>query len=217
MFKGIVEATGRVKDIEKKGGSGRITVETPFRGKNALAVGGSIAVDGVCLTVEEIRDGIFSAHISGETLGRTTLGRLRRGDRVNLERPLTPGTPLGGHLVTGHVDCTGRIEKKERLKEGLLVHIFLPEEYRRYVAEKGSVAVDGISLTVCGLLPQGFSVVLVPHTVRVTTIGDKPVGGTVNIETDIIAKYVERFLTGHRGGITEAFLKEHGFIKEQKE
>ncbi len=214
MFTGIVEATGRVKDIEKRGGSGRITVETPFRDEDAIPTGGSVAVDGVCLTVRAMKDGLLRADLSGETLARTTLGRAKRGDRVNLERPLTPRTPLGGHLVTGHVDCTGRIEKKERLGEGVLVHISIPEGHGRYVVEKGSVAVDGMSLTVCGLLPQGFSVVLVPHTLKVTTMGEKPVGSPVNIETDIIAKYVERFLKGYSGGLTRAFLKDHGFIRD---
>ncbi len=214
MFTGIVEATGTVKDIEKKGGSGRITVETPFRDGDSIPVGGSLSVDGVCLTATEIKDGLFRADLSGETLSKTTLGSLKRGDRVNLERPLTLGTPLGGHLVTGHVDCTGRIEKKERLKDGLLIYISIPEEHKRYLVEKGSVAVDGISLTVCGLTAVGFTVVLVPHTLRVTTIGNKPVGSPVNIETDIIAKYVERFLGGTRKGITEAFLREQGFIKD---
>ncbi|MBI5598834.1 MAG: riboflavin synthase [Deltaproteobacteria bacterium] len=215
MFTGIIEATGKVKSVEKTGASGRITVKSPFA-PGVLETGGSVAVDGVCLTVTEFRDGLFTADVSGETLRLTTLGGLKAGASVNLERPLTPSTPIGGHLVTGHVDCVGVIAHRVDKEDGAEFEIRIPREFLNLVVvvHKGSVAIDGISLTVASVTEDGFKVVLIPHTMKVTAISGKKPGSKVNIETDIIGKYVKRFLSPHTGGgVTEGFLVEHGFIK----
>ncbi len=214
MFTGIVEDLGVVKSVEKKGTSGRITVESGF-GPGALATGDSIAVDGVCLTVVEYRDGLFSAEISGETLGNSTLGGIEVGSRVNLERPLTPSKPLGGHIVTGHIDCTGTIRSRHSSDDGAEFEITVPRASLGLIVHKGSVAVDGVSLTVASLTGDGFRVAVIPHTLKTTTLSLRRVGSRVNIETDIIARYVERLISSYRRtGITQDFLAEHGFLKK---
>ncbi len=215
MFTGIIEDVGTVKSIEKQGVSGTIEVGTSLDIKD-LSTGDSIAVDGVCLTVVAVDGAIIKAELSEETLGLTTLGSLKRGDRVNLERPLTLGKPIGGHLVTGHVDATGVIKGRRRTGAGIDVEIEIPAGLARQVVRKGSIAVDGISLTVADIRDRVFRVSIIPHTLKVTTLGEKVPGGRVNIETDIIGKYVERFMRPlEAGGVTEELLIRHGFMKDR--
>ncbi|MEK6539865.1 MAG: riboflavin synthase [Deltaproteobacteria bacterium] len=213
MFTGIIQAVGRVKDIDAKGDSARITVE--HGGSIAdIKPGDSVAVDGVCLTVVEFSLSVFKADISGETLRLTTLGNKRRGGLVNLENPLTPSSPIGGHFVTGHVDGIGLIARKAAAGEFAEIDFSIPAELQGQIVKKGSVAVDGISLTVADLIEQGFRVAIIPHTLKNTSLSSKKEGDRVNIETDIIAKYVERFLGAYKKqGIDEDFLRRHGFIK----
>jgi len=220
MFTGIIEDIGRVKSIESSGDSAKIEIISSLD-ISAMAVGGSIAVDGACLTITSVVEGesSFMADLSSETLAGTTLGRgLRAGSLVNLERPLTLSKPLGGHLVTGHVDAVGVI-KKRTLKGGrgggafVDMEVELPERLSSQVVLKGSIAIDGISLTLTMARPGRIGVVLIPHTLKETTLLAKNPGGLVNLETDIIAKYVERSLASDKGnGVTEGFLMEHGFL-----
>ncbi len=216
MFTGIIEDVGTVKHIEKQGLSGTIVVETALD-MEGFSVGDSMAVDGVCLTIEKISGGTFSAHLSEETLKLTTLGELKRGRKVNIERPLTISKPLGGHIVTGHVDATGTIKGRTQRGANLDIEVEMPRRLSAQVVKKGSIAVDGISLTVAGLTGSGFRVTVIPHTLKMTTLSLKGPGERVNIETDIIGKYVERFLGSRTGGgeVTEDFLSEHGFLKER--
>ncbi|MCX7821893.1 MAG: riboflavin synthase [Syntrophobacterales bacterium] len=228
MFTGLVEGMGVVRRIESTGGSGgswdrRIEVEPLFE-VEVLSIGESISIDGVCLTVVSWNGTVFRADVSTETLSRSTLGDRKPGDLVNLERALKVGDRLGGHLVMGHVDCVGVFKK--RLEEGRSLRLFfeIPDRFSRYVVEKGSVAVNGVSLTVNGCSGNRFDVNIIPHTAMVTNIGLLKPGDRVNIETDIIGKYVERILLAWKrednrssaegkSVITEDFLKLHGFLK----
>ena len=212
MFTGIIETIGTLKSVEKRGGSAKIVITSPFKDGD-IKTGDSIAVDGACLTVVSFKDGQFVADVSEETLKKTTLGGLKKGDKVNLERPLTPLKPLGGHIVTGHIDCVGKINGARHSGDYAEFEFSIPEEFQRFLIYKGSVAIDGISLTVAKITESGFTVALIPHTLKETTLGLKNAGGKVNIETDIIGKYVERFLSVYKkGGVTEGFLEEHGFL-----
>ncbi len=213
MFTGIVDGVGKIKSIEKDGKSARITVQTGFD-LEGVGIGGSVAVEGACLTVTAVESRGFSADISGETLLVTTLKDLRTGDHVNIEKPLTLSTPLGGHIVTGHIDGTGTIKGKKAINTGYVeISFTIPAELMSQVATKGSIAVDGISLTVSKTMEGGFNTVLIPHTLGKTTLSQKVSGDSVNIETDVIAKYVERSLKGCREkGVTVGLLRRHGFI-----
>jgi riboflavin synthase len=193
MFTGIVRELGRVAAAEERGGGLVLAIEAP-EAASTLSPGDSLAVDGVCLTAETVTDGRVTLHAVPETLSRTTLGRLREGDAVNLEPALRAGEPLGGHYVQGHVDAVGRIQSVEAEGEGLRVFVAAPPEILRYVAEKGSVAVDGVSLTVAELADDAFAVALVPHTLERTTLHELIPGREVNVEVDVLAKYVERLL-----------------------
>ncbi len=210
MLTGIIEDVGTVKSIEKRGSSGRITVETSLD-TSVLKVGDSVAVDGACLTLTELFRASCTADISEETLRVTTLGGLGAGSRVNLEPALTLSKPLGGHMVTGHVDGVGRISRISGRGGHIDFEVECPVEHMRQIVRKGSVAVDGISLTAASITRTGFAVAVIPHTVEKTTLGLKKEGMPVNIETDIIGKYVESFLKGSKGSVTEEFLSEHGF------
>jgi len=213
MFTGIIQAVGKIKDIEKKSGYARVTIEHDSN-LSGINRGDSVAVDGACLTVVDFSSSVFRADISGETLRFTTLGNINTGEKVNLEKSLTPSTPLGGHLVTGHIDGIGFIKKKTMADEFAVIDFNIPDELQSQLAKKGSVAVDGISLTVADIFVNGFRTAVIPHTLRDTTLSGKTKGDTVNIETDIIAKYVQRFLlTYNKQGIDETFLKKHGFIE----
>jgi riboflavin synthase len=194
MFTGLVEALGTVEHIEPDGTGGRrLTVVEPEIA-NDLLVGASIAVNGACLTVVESSGGRFHLQVSPETLGCTNLGELKPGDRVNLERALRAGDRLGGHIVQGHVDGVGRIERREPQGEWEVIWFRCPAELAAQMVRKGSVAVDGVSLTVVDVVADGFSVALIPHTLALTTLGFKGPSATVNLETDILAKYVWRCL-----------------------
>jgi riboflavin synthase len=199
VFTGIVEELGEVAGIDVAGDSARIRVRGPLVTAGA-ARGDSIAINGVCLTVTGTQDGVFSADVMGETLDRTSLGALRAGAVVNLERPLRPDGRLGGHIVQGHVDGTATIVARQPAGAFETVRISIPGDLARYVVLKGSVAVDGISLTVSRLGDDTggawFEVSLIPETLARTTLGRKQPGEVVNLEVDMIAKYVERLLAG---------------------
>lgn len=211
MFTGIVEEIGTVKTLRREGGASRLTVSARIVTEDA-AVGDSICVNGVCLTVVELDRSSFSADVAIETLKVTNLGELRIGTRVNLERALRISSRIGGHLVTGHVDAIGRITEKRREANGWRVFISAPRDAMKYIIKKGSIAVDGISLTVADVSEDGFEVAVIPHTAEVTTLGLKSAGDTVNLETDIIGKYVERLLAGRTaGGFGLELLKRTGF------
>ena len=194
MFTGIVEELGRVRAIERREGGARLEMaaETVLEGTR---VGDSIAVNGCCLTVVERGDGWWAADAVIETLDRTALGALEQDEPVNLERPLRLSDHLGGHLVQGHVDAVGHVVARTSLADGSTRFSFAaPADVLRYVVEKGSVAVDGISLTVASLGDESFDVAVIPHTLAVTTLGHKNRDAAVNLEADLIAKYVERLL-----------------------
>jgi riboflavin synthase len=193
MFTGIVEELGEVVEIAGGGESARIAV----RGRVVTADakhGDSIAVNGVCLTVVATRGDVFTADVMAETLKRSSLGALRTGERVNLERAATLGSRLGGHLVQGHVDGVGAVLSRQPGREWTAVRLSLPPGLSRYLAEKGSITVDGVSLTVVAVADDAFEVGLIPTTLALTTLGHKDVGEPVNLEVDVIAKYVERLL-----------------------
>ena len=187
MFTGIVEAVGEVRSVGP-----RLAVAS--RLVEAAAIGDSIAIDGVCLTVVERRGDVVAFDLSRETLDRTGLGELREGDRVNLERPLAADGRFGGHIVQGHVDGVGTVVALERTPTGATLTVEAPDDLGRYLVEKGSDAVDGVSLTVARLDRTTFDVALVPHTLAATTLGDLAAGDPVNLEADVIAKYVESML-----------------------
>ncbi|MDP9399092.1 MAG: riboflavin synthase [Actinomycetota bacterium] len=195
MFTGIVEELGEVTALEHSGDSARLTVAGRLVPADARD-GDSIAVNGVCLTVAATTGGAFTADVMQVTLDRSSLGALRVGDRVNLERPVTLAARLGGHLVQGHVDATASVLARTPGKRWELVRIALPPALRRYVVEKGSIGVDGVSLTVAAVDGDSFTVSLIPTTLERTTLGHRAPGDPVNLEVDIVAKYVERLLEG---------------------
>lgn len=198
MFTGLIIELGEVVSLEKKAESARLSLRANEVVKDA-APGDSIAINGVCLTAVNIEKDVLSFDVSYETLKSTNLGNLKRGDRVNLEPSLRPNSKLGGHFVTGHVEGIGKIRSKTPLGNALRIEIEAPDNVLRYLVEKGSVAVDGISLTVVDVLKDAFSVVIIPHTAKLTTIGFKNVGDTVNLEPDILGKYVAKFFSRQSG------------------
>lgn len=190
MFTGIVEELGRVRSLEDRAGEARLVVQCATVNGDS-SVGDSVAVNGVCLTAVEVTGEALSFDLGRETLDRSTLGGLRAGDSVNLERPLTLATRLGGHLVQGHVDVVAPVRSVDRNGAGASIRIALPPSLRPYVVEKGSIAVDGVSLTVTVVDDEGFEVALIPHTLAATTLGERGPGDGVNLEADVVAKYVE--------------------------
>lgn len=219
MFTGIIIELGEIKSLIKKGQSAELSLKSKEVIKEAR-IGDSISVNGVCLTVTEInlRDHELFFDVSFETLKSTNLGELKRGDKVNLEPSLTLSSKIGGHFVTGHVEGIGRIRKRKEIENALRIEIGAPDEILRFLVEKGSVAVDGISLTVVEVLRDAFSVVIIPHTARMTTLGFKGIGDTVNLEPDILGKYVAKFLN-KTGTLTKnsdekilSLLEKSGFI-----
>jgi riboflavin synthase len=196
LFSGIVEAVGSVLAATPAGEGLRISVAAPTF--DDLALGASICVSGVCLTVVDLTDGRFDAEISPETLRRSTLGALREGSRVNLERSLRLSDRLSGHLVFGHVDGIGRVRSVTPESDSALVRFEAPPEVDRYLVEKGSVAIDGVSLTVFDCADGGFTVAVIPHTAAVTTLGGFRPGSAVNLEADMIGKYVEKLASPYR-------------------
>lgn len=198
MFTGLVEGQGSVAAIEPDGPNIRLTLQPPKLESRSPAdvprLGDSIAINGCCLTIVSLDDGQWAFEAGEETLSRTNLGRLEVGDAVNLERSLTADARLGGHFVTGHIDCLGTVRLVDRDGEWVRMAFELPEGVTRGLVEKGSVAIDGISLTVCEVTPTGFDVALIPHTLEFTTLGGRAVGDAVNIETDLLGKYVAKML-----------------------
>jgi riboflavin synthase len=211
MFTGIVESMGTVKRLARKGEDARLFIDTSMN-LDDLKIGDSIAINGACLTVTEKTGSIFSADVSAETMARTNIKLLKSGEKVNLEKSLRMNSFLGGHLVLGHVDGMGKIKEKITKANSIQFGVEIDNDLSRYVVEKGSVAVDGISLTVNSCEKSRFHVNIIPHTARNTTLEFKKVADLVNIETDIIAKYVEKFLNPGKG-IDMNFLAKHGFLK----
>ena len=194
MFTGLVEEVGTVRSVTPVGDGARVEIGAALV-LTDVEMGASIAVNGCCLTVVDWGDGWWAADAVPETLNRTNLGALSPGDPVNLERPLPANGRYGGHVVQGHVDGTGAVQRIEQLDDGSYLFTFsLPAELGVYVVEKGSIAVDGISLTVADVTPTSFSIAIIPHTHAVTAMGQRRVGDTVNVEADVLAKYVERLV-----------------------
>ncbi len=208
MFTGIIEEIGKIKGISKQNNSIRMDISAKVV-LEETRLGDSIAVNGVCLTAVNLTNSAFSVDIAPETLRKTNLGKLTISSRVNLERALKMEQRLNGHLVMGHVDGIARILSKKQDGTAILIDIELPAKLRRYVIEHGSVTVDGISLTVARLGSDRFTISLIPHTTTLTTIATKEIGDIVNLEVDVLGKYIERLLTNSK--IDEDFLKKHGF------
>jgi riboflavin synthase len=233
MFTGIIESVGSIRAIVPQGGDVRVTVQTSSSGHKSadlsmldVHLGDSIATNGICLTVIEMGSDYYVADVSGETLRRTTLGQWKTGTRVNLEKALLPTTRLGGHLVSGHVDGLGEIVVQRQDARSLYYEVRAPRELARYLAKKGSVTVDGISLTINQLSGATLSLNLVPHTANHTNINDWKVGSFVNLEVDVLARYLERLMLGDRAadtvgnsgsesGVTMALLQESGFLSRR--
>jgi riboflavin synthase len=218
MFTGLVEGIGKVKETNRVREDMRLTIVPPFD-MSDCQIGDSISVNGVCLSITGIKEGGFRMDVSGETISRSTMGQLKPGDEVNLERALRLTDRLGGHLVSGHVDGIGKILKKEQKQRSWLLRIGIDEALGKYTIEKGSIAVDGISLTITDCQDRYFEVNIIPQTAQETTILRKKVGDLVNIETDMIGKYVERFFLKDRlseqekgsSVIDREMLKKYGF------
>lgn len=196
MFTGIIEAIGKIKRVEQQQGDVRLTVSTNDLGLSDAQLGDSIAVNGVCLTAIELTAGQFVADVSNETLSATTMGGIKVGVAVNLECALQAQTRLGGHMVSGHVDGVGHVIERKSDARSVRFTFAMPSKLARYVAQKGSICIDGISLTVNTVDDVSFSVNIVPHTLEMTTLGDRQVGDTVNLEVDVIARYLERLMMG---------------------
>lgn len=219
MFTGIIQSVGTLRRLEPRGGDARLTIATGKLPMADVALGDSIAVNGVCLTAVALSPDAFSADCSRETLSLTTLGDLAPGSPVNLEKALTLATPLGGHLVSGHVDGVGRVLERREDARSWRLRIEAPAELARYIAQKGSICVDGVSLTVNAVDGACFDLNIVPHTLEETIIVHYQPGTRVNLEVDLIARYLERLLLGdgaaHPGasGVTLELLAEHGFVR----
>lgn len=219
MFTGIIQAVGEIAALELKGGDARLRVRTGKLDLGDVRLGDSIAVSGVCLTAVQLPGDGFWADVSGETLAHTVIGALKPGSRVNLEKALTPTTRLGGHLVSGHVDGVGEVIERKRDARSERFRIRAPQELARYIAHKGSICVDGVSLTVNAVEGGVFDLNIVPHTLTETTLDEYRPGRRVNLEVDLIARYLERLLLGDAAaeggqGITLDFLRAHGFARE---
>ncbi len=218
MFTGIITAVGTITALQPRGGDTRLRVATGKLDLSDVRLGDSIAVSGVCLTAVELPGDGFWADASRETLERTTLGEAVPGTRVNLEKALIPTTRLGGHLVSGHVDGIGTVAEWRPDGRSWRLRVQAPDELARYIAAKGSICVDGVSLTVNRVDGAAFDLNIVPHTLAETTLADFKTGRRVNLEVDLIARYLERLLLGDRaaqpdGVLTEALLRVHGFWK----
>ncbi len=218
MFTGIIQAVGTIAAIQRQGGDARLRLDTATLPLSGVQPGDSIAVNGVCLTAVELEVNGFVSDVSGETLACTTLGSFYSGQRVNLEKALTLGTPLGGHLVSGHVDGVGEILERRQDARSVRFRIRLPATLSRYVAAKGSICLDGASLTVNSVAGDEFEINLVPHTLAVTTLSDWRAGQRINVEVDLVARYLERLALkvspdSVADSINREFLATHGFLK----
>ena len=211
MFTGIIEEIGKIKRVSRGNRSVVLEVEA-YKVLEDTRVGDSIATNGVCLTVTSMGKGYFAADVMPETMSRSNLGSLRPGDRVNLERALCLNSRLGGHLVAGHIDGTGRISGKTQDENAIWITVAAAPEILRYIIEKGSVAIDGVSLTVAYVDEAVFKVSIIPHTQEETTLTSKKIGEMVNLENDMIAKYVEKLMKPEQGrGLSLEFLQANGF------
>lgn len=217
MFTGIIQAIGKIAAIELHGVDARLRVNSSTLDLADIRLGDSVAVNGVCLTVVDVESRGFSADVSAETLACTTLGGWHLGDGVNLEKALTATSRLGGHLVSGHVDGVGDVLERQQQARSVRLCIQAPMALARYIATKGSICVDGVSLTVNAVDGAVFELNIVPHTLQVTTLDEYRVGTRVNLEVDLIARYLERLMMGQpaakEGTLTNAFLSKHGFLK----
>lgn len=219
MFTGIIEAIGHIRSMTPKGGDVRVHVSTGKLDLTDVKLGDSIAVNGICLTAVELPGDGFCADVSRETLTRTALANLKTNSRVNLEKALLPTTRLGGHLVSGHVDGVGEVLSRSDSARAVEFWIRAPKELARYIAMKGSITVDGTSLTVNSVNGSEFQLTIVPHTLQETIMADYQTGHLVNLEIDLIARYLERLLQGEHAAeptshaITAGFLAEHGFMR----
>ena len=216
MFTGIIKAKGTIRSLKRQGGDLNMTVESKELDWASFDVGESISVNGVCLTATALHPDGFDADVSMETMNVTALGDLSAGSAVNLEPSISLGERLGGHLVSGHVDCVGAVIARESDARSVRLTIEVPKEYGRYLAKKGSVCVDGVSLTINEVSAQTFEANIIPHTAEETIIGDYAVGSAVNIEVDLLARYIERLLerddiAEEDAGISMDFLKAHGY------
>jgi riboflavin synthase len=217
MFTGIVENKGKVLKVDHRGEMKRLTLDVPFD-LTEMQLGDSINVNGVCLTVVEKRGRAISVELSPESLQKTTLARVKEADQVNLERALRLSDRLGGHIVTGHIDGIGTITERRVEGNSLSLKVRIPQAVTPYVVQKGSIAIDGISLTVNEFREDWIRLTLIPYTLEKTTLIEKKVGEEVNVEADILGKYVERVLDRGRGtskGIDLSFLKQHGFLENE--
>ena len=220
MFTGIIEAIGRIRSLQPRGGDVRLYVQTGKLDLADVKLGDSIAVNGVCLTAVELPGDGFWADVSQETIRRTALSGLREGSRVNLEKALTPSSRLGGHLVSGHVDGVGKVLSRQQDARSWHFRIEAPADLAKYIAHKGSITVDGVSLTVNAVEGAVFHLNIVPHTLQETIMDDYQSGSLVNLEVDLIARYLERLLLGERaadptseGSISLDFLARNGYLK----
>ncbi|MCG6971329.1 MAG: riboflavin synthase [Gammaproteobacteria bacterium] len=217
MFTGIIQAIGKIDTVEARGGDVRIVIDSGKMSMADVNLGDSIAVNGVCLTVVEKTAKGFAADVSNETLARTTLKQLQAGSSANLEMALTPSVRMGGHIVSGHVDGEGEVLKRWSDGRSEKFQFQAPDPLAKYIAEKGSICVDGISLTVNKVDGARFELNIVPHTLQETTMGEFQPGRKVNLEVDIIARYLERLILGDKaadptaGGVDKQFLQDHGF------
>jgi riboflavin synthase len=211
MFTGIIKSKGHIRAMDSQGGDVRLTVTSDGLPWGDYEIGESIAVNGVCLTAVELHNDGFATDVSVETLDVTALGSLSAGSAVNLEPALSLGERLGGHLVSGHVDCKGRITSRTVDARSVRLIVEIPEQYTRYVAKKGSISVDGVSLTINEVSGNSFELNIIPHTASVTIIDAYAVGSIVNIEVDLLARYIERLISKGDDGISLDFLKANGY------
>jgi riboflavin synthase len=216
MFTGIIEAIGSVKSLREIKSEWRLVLETPKLDMSDVKIGDSIAVSGCCLTVVEISGSSFAADVSNETLRCTSLGALKPGSRVNLEKAMIATDRFGGHIVSGHVDGVGKLATSSQEGQSIKLTFEVPDELDKYIAAKGSICIDGTSLTVNEVSANSFSINVIPHTQEETIIGEYGVGRVVNLEVDLVARYLERLMSAGQkssGLITEDYLAEHGFGK----
>jgi riboflavin synthase len=211
MFTGIIKAKGTIRAIERRGGDVRMTIAAGELPWSQYSIGDSISVNGVCLTAVELHEDGFSTDVSVETLDVTTLKQLAESDAVNLEPALCVGDALGGHLVSGHVDGIGSLISRTDDARSVRMVFEVPAGLARYIARKGSVCIDGVSLTINEVSGNTFGLNIIPHTAEETTLGEYEPGRAVNIEVDLLARYIERMLGGDADGLSIDFLKEHGY------
>ena len=213
MFTGIIAAVGQLKSLESRGGDIRLHIDPAKLDMTDVKLGDSIAVNGVCLTVVEMASRSLQFDVSQETLQRTSLGQLKTGSEANLEKALAVGDRLGGHMVSGHVDGLGEVISKTASARSWQYKIKAPAELERYIAEKGSITIDGVSLTVNGVFDGGFDINIIPHTLEETIIKHYQIGTKVNLEVDLIARYLERLLPQTGSTISRDFLTQQGYIR----